>query len=158
MQRARAFSLIEMIVTLVVAVIMVALGVGAYQTLLGGASKVASDVELSTARLDVQRAAYANGSVFPEGVTDFKTQGITYVTTASDGSGTVSVNRVDDTTLVLAQRTSDEDCLVLVSSLVARPTWALDPRAATCSASLAGAHLAEITSLDGDAPTLLDLS
>jgi prepilin-type N-terminal cleavage/methylation domain-containing protein len=158
MEQSRAFSLIEMIVTLVVAVIMVALGIGAYQTVLGGADRVAAGVSLSTARLDVQRVAYANGSSFPEGTGAYKTQGLTYQEDASGGLDEVSVHRVDDTTLVLAQSVDEGQCLVLVSSLERRATWGVDASASSCSAALAASHLSSMTSLDEEHPSLVDLS
>ena len=127
--------------TLVVLVILAAIGYSGFAAVRGNTEGVATGPLLSVAQLEARRLI--SSGEFPVGVVDdlvsLSDPSLTFTGDAATEAETVSVYRIDGESLVFAAPSGD-DCLVLVDRPYGSSTWArvLDT-ASDCSAGdLAG--------------------
>lgn len=121
------FSFLEIAGTLIIVAMLMLIGTATFDRLRENTEGVSAGPLLSVAQLEARRLTDADG-LFPASVASdlvaLSDASLSVTTSASDGSGTVSVYRIDESSMVLASR-SGADCLVLLDRLSGSATWAL---------------------------------
>lgn len=154
--RCRAgFSFLEVAVVLVLLSMLAAIGYTGFASLRANTEGAAAGPMLTVAQLEARRLSSPDGG-FTEDALEvlvaLSDASLMFTSSASTGTDTVSVYRIDEESLVLAM-VSGEDCLVLLDRPFASSTWAIFRNQA--DACLASALAGSIAGLPAEgSPTL----
>ena len=156
------FTLLEAVVTFVLIAVIVSLGVSYFTKTVTSANTSLDTLRLSRVQVAARQLAATDGGVYPTTVTSsLEVAGETVTTGPSTGPAVVSVERYDETTLVLADLGADgTTCSILVDHLNGVDAWgeAQHTPVGACSAGTAAAELADITSTDVHDPSTVTLT
>lgn len=158
MGRRRAFTLVEIIATLLLLGVISLIAVPALLGVLRSQGDSAGTAQLAAARLDGRVIALNYGYRYPADIVDLLVaRDPRFTTGPSTSPETISVHRVDDTTLLYAMVTDGGSCVAVVEDIqtdVGR--WGIAPPDTTCSAAAVEAVEATLVG-DETSPTQIEL-
>lgn len=137
--RSRAFTLAEVVVTIIVIGIVLAIAMPGWKILNSKISASSAADTLLVVQTEARRVAALPGNhyEFPSDLVDqMRSTSWTFTTGASDASNTVSVHRQASNRAVFAVEASEGTCVVLADSPDApQPRWAQIAEGGSCTAS-----------------------